>query len=235
MEGEEPRKLQSGEPEVHLMVFEAAQVEILDTWNPSGLRGTGSHDFQVCEAFVPADRSVLLGASPLRIKTPLYRFPFFGLLAVGVCAVALGVARRAIDELVTLATKKVPTWAQRPLAQRPMIQVHVAEAEAALRSARAFVFDAIDAAWDLAVTGEALSLAVRRDLRLAAANAVRQAVKAVDLMYEAGGGSSIHADNPLQRCFRDVHVATQHIMVASGIYEQTGRAYLGLPTSAMLL
>lgn len=235
MEGEEPRKTKSGEPEVHLMVFEAAQVEILDTWNPSGLRGTGSHDFQVREAFVPEGRSVLLGGGPLYIKTPLYRFPFFGLLAVGVCAVALGIARRAIDELVTLATKKVPTWAQRPLSQRPTLQVQVAEAEAALRSARAFVFDAIDAAWDLAVAGETLSLEVRRDLRLAAAHAVRQSVKAVDLMYEAGGGSSIHADNPLQRCFRDAHVATQHIMVASGVYEQTGRAYLGLPTSPMLL
>lgn len=235
MEGEEPRKLKSGEPEVQLMVFEASQVEILDTWNPSGLRGTGSHDFQVHDAFVPGDRAALLGGGSLRIKTPLYRFPFFGLLAVGVCAVALGIARRAIDEFVALAAKKVPTWAQRSLAQRPTIQVQVAEAEAALRSARAFVFDAIDAAWDIAVAGGTLSLEVRRDLRLAAANAVRQSVKAVDLMYEAGGGSSIHADNPLQRCFRDVHVATQHIMVSAGIYEQTGRAYLGLPTPSMLL
>jgi alkylation response protein AidB-like acyl-CoA dehydrogenase len=235
MDGAEPRKSKTDEPEVHLMIFEVKQVEILDTWNPSGLRGTGSHDFQVKEAFVPEGRSIILGGSAPRLKTPLYRFPFFGLLAVGTCAVALGIARRAIDEFVALATKKVPTWAQRPLSQRPMIQVQVAEAEAALRSARAFVFDAIDAAWDLAAAGQALSIEVRRDLRLAAAHAVRQSVKAVDLMYEAGGGSSIHADNPLQRCFRDVHVTTQHIMVSAGIYEQTGRAYLGLPTSPMLL
>ncbi len=235
MESDKPRKTASGEPEIHLMVFAADQVEILDTWNTSGLRGTGSHDFQVNDAFVPEGRSILLGGTPPVIKTPLYRFPYFGLLAVGVCAVALGIARRAIDELTTLATKKVPTWTQRPLAQRAMVQTQVAEAEAALRSARAFVFDAIDAAWDLAVAGEQLTVESRRDLRLAAANATFQSVKAVDLMYEAAGGSSIHTSSPLQCCFRDVHVVTQHIMVNRSVYEQTGRLYLGEgPVPALL-
>ena len=235
MEGDKPRKTAAGEPEVHLMMFSADQVEILDTWNPSGLRGTGSHDFQVKDVFVPEGRSILLGRTAPVIKTPLYRFPYFGLLAIGVCAVALGVARRAIDELVTLATKKVPTWAQRPLAQRAIVQTQVAEAEAALRSARAFVFTAIDAAWDLAVTGEPLTVEIRRDLRLAAVNATFQSVKAVDLMYEAGGGSSIHASSPLQRCFRDIHVVTQHIIVNRNVYEQTGRLYLGEePVPALL-
>jgi alkylation response protein AidB-like acyl-CoA dehydrogenase len=235
LEGGQPRCLASGEPEIHLMVFEAKQVEILDTWNPSGLRGTGSHDFQVHEAFVPEGRSTILGVSIPHIRTPLYRFPFFGLMAVSVCAVALGIARRAIDELVALATKKVPAWTQRPLAQRPTIQVQIAEAEAALRSARAFVFDAIDAAWDIASTGRKLSIDARRDLRLAAAHAVRQSVHAVDLMYEAGGGSAIHAESPLQRCFRDIHVVTQHVMVNASVYEQTGKLYAGAgPASPML-
>jgi hypothetical protein len=60
-------------------------------------------------------------------------------------------------------------------------------------------------------------------------------VKAVDLMYEAGGGSSIHASSLLQRCFRDIHVVTQHIMVNRSVYEQTGRLYLGEgPVPALL-
>lgn len=235
MEGDKPRRFDSGEPEIHLMVFAASQVEILDTWNPSGLRGTGSHDFQVHEAFVPEGRSTILGVTRPHIQTPLYRFPFFGLMAVSVCAVALGIARRAIDELVALASKKVPAWTQRPLAQRPTIQVQIAEAEAALRSARAFIFDAIDAAWDIASAGQKLSIDARRDLRLAAANAVRQSVRAVDLMYEAGGGSAIHAESPLQRCFRDVHVVTQHVMVNASVYEQTGKLFAGIgPASPML-
>jgi len=235
MDGDKPRLLESGDPELHLMIFEANQVEILDTWNPSGLRGTGSHDFQVRDAFVPEGRETILGVTPPHLGTPLYRFPFFGLMAVSVCAVALGIARRAIDEFVSLAAKKVPAWTQRPLAQRPIIQSQVAEAEAALRSARAFIFDAIDAAWDVASVGKKLSPDLRRDLRLAATNAVRQSVKAVDLMYEAGGGSAIHAESPLQRCFRDVHVVTQHVLVNTSLYEQTGKLYLSAGPASPLL
>ena len=235
IDGGKPRLLDSGDPELHLMVFEASQVEILDTWNPSGLRGTGSHDFQVRDAFVPEGRETILGVTPPHLSTPLYRFPFFGLMAVSVCAVALGIARRAVDEFVLLAAKKVPAWTQRPLAQRPTIQARVAEAEAALRSARAFIFDTIAAAWDVASAGKKLSTDLRRDLRLAAADAVRQSVKAVDLMYEAGGGSAIHAESPLQRCFRDVHVVTQHVLVNTSLYEQTGRLYLGAGPASPLL
>lgn len=104
-----------------------------------------------------------------------------------------------------------------------------------MRSARAFIFDAIDAAWDLASVGKKLSFDLRRDLRLAAANAVRQAVKATDLMYEAGGGSAIHAESPLQRCFRDVHVVTQHVLVNTSLYEQIGKLYLGAGPASPLL
>ncbi len=235
MENGTPRQMANGEPELHLMFFSADQVEILDTWNPSGLRGTGSHDFQVRDAFVPGDRSTIMGVTRPRLRTPLYLFPFFGFMGMSVCSVALGIARRAIDELIALATKKVPTWTQRPLAQRPVVHVQIAEAEAALRSARAFVFDAIDAAWDLAAAGKTSPTEIRRDLRLAAANAVRQSVRAVDLMYEAGGGSAIHAESPLQRCFRDVHVVTQHFIVNPSTFEQTGKLYAGIgPASPML-
>ena len=74
---------------------------------------------------------------------PLYRFSFFGALAIGIASVALGIARRAIAELVVLAADKRPQGSSRPLAERAPIQAQVASAEAALRSARAFVDDAI--------------------------------------------------------------------------------------------
>ncbi|MGH7865173.1 MAG: acyl-CoA dehydrogenase family protein, partial [Candidatus Binataceae bacterium] len=76
--------------------------------------------------------------------------------------------------------------------------------------------------------GAAPSVECRRDLRLAAAHAAWQSAHAVDLMYHAGGGSSVHASSPLQRCFRDVHVVTQHFLVNSAIYDTTGRLYLGV-------
>jgi alkylation response protein AidB-like acyl-CoA dehydrogenase len=215
--------------DAHLMFFPRSEVTIHDTWHSSGLRGTGSHDFEVRRVFVPEGRSVLLGGRP-RVTGPLYQFPTLGLLALGVCAVALGIGRRALDEFAALAAAKTPTGSARPLAQRAVVQRQVGEAEAALRSARAYVFDAIGAAWEVAARGDALPGALKNDLRLAAANAAWRAAQAVDLVYHAGGGTSVYATSPLQRCFRDVHVATQHIMVAQPIFEVCGRALLGLPS-----
>lgn len=228
MEGDAPRQMENGAPKPYLMTFNADQVDILDTWYASGLRGTGSHDFRVHDIFVPEDHAMVLVQADPVLQTPLYNFPFFGLFALTVCAVSLGIARRAIDAFVDLATHKVPAWRQYPLAQRPMVQVQVAKAEAAVRSARSLVFETTNAAWAYAAAGEPLPDEMRRDLRLAAVHAARQSAKAVSRMYEAGGGSSIHASNPLQRCFRDVHATTQHIMVNADVYEQTGKLYLGV-------
>jgi indole-3-acetate monooxygenase len=235
MEGATPRRSPSGDPEIRLMIFSANQTEILDTWYSSGLRGTGSHDFQVTDVFVPEPRAFALGVTPPVVNAPLCRFPMFGFLALGLGAVALGVARRAIDELVKLAAGKKPTWERQTLAQIGRVQADVAHAEAMLRSARAFLFDAIDAVWSTVAAGAAPTDAERRDLRLAIANAAWESARAVDLMYNAGGGSSVHAASPLQRCFRDVHVITQHRMVAQAIFEETGRLYLGAGPASLFL
>jgi alkylation response protein AidB-like acyl-CoA dehydrogenase len=222
-------RMPDGSNESRLMFFARDQVRILDTWHTGGLRGTGSHDFETSDAFVPEGRSVRLGSQP-QVSGPLYQFPTFGLLALGVCAVTLGIARRAIDELVALAGGKVPTGSTRSLASRAVVQRQVGEAEAALRSARAYVYGAVDAAWRIALRGESLPLDTRADLRLAAANAGWSAARAVDLAYHAAGGTSVYDSSPLSRCFRDVHVATQHIMVGQPIFEVVGRVTLGLPT-----
>ncbi len=195
VEGDEPRQLESGAPAVYVMVLNADDVAILDTWHASGLRGTGSHDFQVDDVFVPEDHAIILGQSPPVLQSPLYRFPFFGLLALGVCAVSLGIARRAIDELIALATHKIPAWQRQPLAERATVQAQVAKAEAAVRSARSFVQETTAAAWAYALAGEKVPEEMRRDLRLAAVHAACQSAQAVRWMYESGGGSSVQASS----------------------------------------
>ncbi len=230
-----PRLLANGAPDAPLMLFPARDVEVIDTWTVSGLRGTGSHDIAVHDVFVPAERSVSLVRDRPRAPGPLYAFPVFGLLAVGIAAVALGIARRAIGELVDLAGGKTPTGSRRVLAERPTAQVQVSEAEALVRSGRAFLVEAVDTAWDAARRDGAIGLAARAAVRLAATSATIAAAQAVDRMYNAGGGTSIYATNPLQRCFRDVHVVTQHLMVAPATYELTGRLLLGVATDAALL
>jgi indole-3-acetate monooxygenase len=217
------------------VLFERDQVQIHDTWRVAGLRGTASNDYEVTDAFVPEGRWADFGSGHPVIDGPLYRLPFLGVLALGVGAVALGLARRAQDELVGIAGGKRPAGSSRSLAERPVVQAAVARAEAAWRSAGALVRDVVAQAWADAVESGHLADEHRRRLRLAATNATWQAATAVDLMYHAGGGSSIHETSPLQRVFRDVHVATQHAMVADRTLEPLGRMALGLPTDARQL
>ena len=108
-EGGELRKLESGAPDIRFMLFPAAEAEVIDTWNVAGLRGTGSHDFAVDGATVPEERSASLITDDPRCDGPLYAFPVFGLLALSIASVGLGIARAAIDDLVELATAKKPS------------------------------------------------------------------------------------------------------------------------------
>jgi alkylation response protein AidB-like acyl-CoA dehydrogenase len=235
VENGEPRTLAGGLPDARMMLFPASAVRIIDTWTVSGLRGTGSHDISVADALVPADRSVSLISDRPRAAGPLYAFPVFGLLALGIAAVALGIARRAIDELTTLAVGKTPTGSRRALGERALVQMQVAEAEALVRSARAFLFDAVGEAWETARSVGSIAVAPRASLRLAATHATTSAARAVDLMYHAGGGTSVYATSPLQRCFRDAHVVTQHMMVATPTYEVVGRLLLGMTADTSTL
>jgi alkylation response protein AidB-like acyl-CoA dehydrogenase len=212
------------------MIFERQQLQWLDNWHSLGLCGTGSGDFEVHDAFVPAARAVDLFAAPQQ-DGPLYRFPVFGLLALGIAAVSAGIARSAIQALVDLAATQRPQDSRRTLAERPRVQAEVAQAEAALRSARAFVLEAVHAAWAVAERGGAMPLECRRDLRLAATHLVHSAAAVTARMYGAGGGSALMLASPLQRCLRDVNVATQHMMVADSSWELAGRLLLGLPTA----
>lgn len=214
--------------------FDVADVELLDTWHVAGLRGTASGDYAVHDAFVPEGRWVDFTVAQPQVDHPLYRVPFLGALAIGVAAVTLGLARRAIDELVGLA-EKVPSGSSRTLAERPVVQADVARADAAVRGARAFLHEAAEECWDAARERPAVDDAHKYLLRLAATDAVARCAAAVDLCYHAGGGASIFTGHPLQRVFRDTHVATQHGMVAPRTYEALGRMTFGLPTDTRQL
>ncbi|MEM9608200.1 MAG: acyl-CoA dehydrogenase family protein [Actinomycetota bacterium] len=217
-----------GRPDVHLMFFPADEVTIhTDTWRTSGLRGTGSHDISVDGAFVPDGRSVRLGSRPTA-DGALYAFSTFGLLSLGVASVSLGIARRALDELIDLAGAKTPTGSRRTLAKREVVQAQVGMAEATWRSAVDYVHAAVERAWEVAERGERISRDLRLDLRLAASNATRRSAEVVDQCWNVAGASAVYEDSVLQRCFRDVHVTTQHIMVAPPTFELAGRIQLGL-------
>jgi alkylation response protein AidB-like acyl-CoA dehydrogenase len=210
------------------------EMQILDTWHTSGLRGTGSHDAVADDVFIPTHRTISLLDGPL-VDAPLYRFPLFGYFALSIAAAALGNARGAIDDLLDLAGRKVALGARRTLAEKPMTQAAVGQAEAALRAARAFYYQAIDDAWQAAEAGGPVSVELRTGLRLAATHAVRTSAEVARSMYDLGGGSSIYEDSPLQRRFRDANTATAHMQVNPAMWETTGRVLLDLPTNTAQL
>jgi indole-3-acetate monooxygenase len=229
-----------GEPTMRTVGMPAGELEILDTWSTGGLRGTGSHDVLADELFVP-DRLTLWLLDPPTSDAPLYRFPIFAFFALSIAAAALGNARGAIDDLTELAAVKVGQGSSRTLAQRPASWSAVAQAEASLRAARAFYYEAIDAAWEAAQQaasspqGEPVSVELRTGLRLAATHAVRTAAEVATSMYDLGGGSAIYESSPLQRRLRDAHTATAHFQVNPTTWELTGRLLLGQPTETAML
>jgi alkylation response protein AidB-like acyl-CoA dehydrogenase len=224
----------AGVPEIRLFAFPSRDVVLHDTWYASGLCGTGSGDMEVKDLFVPAEYGFSLLTGRPCVDRPLYTFPPLGLLAVGLPAVTLGIARRAIDELSALAHQKVLIPSRKKLATRSAVQTAVAEAEALLRSARALLMESVHATMNTAALGE-LTPRTRAELRLALTHAVRSSARVVDLMYEAAGGTAVFRTSPLQRCFRDVHTATQHAMVAPPILETIGSVLLGLETDTTTL
>lgn len=204
-----------------------SEVAIVDTWDVMGLRATASHDVTVDNRFVPDSRVFDLSGPP-RTQEAIARFPVFGLLAAGIGAVSLGIARAAIDETADLAGAKVPTGSKRRLIDRPAVQEAIARAETMVAAARSYLLA-------LAQPGPSVSIEDRARLRMAATFAVSMAREAVDLMYTAAGGSSIYARSPLQRHFRDLHAATQHMMVAQPTWELSARVLLGIESDTSSL
>lgn len=235
MDGEKPSLGPDGAPYHRMMVFAAKDVTFHDTWHVMGLKGTGSLDFSVDGVRVPKARSVSLVHDAPVETGPLYRFPPFGLLALGIAAVALGNAQAALEAFRDLAGAKKPAASRRTLAERAHTQMVFAEAYAAHAGARAFYYGAIEDAWRDATAGEAVSLEKRAKLRLASTHATRACAAICRDLNDLGGGSAVYLTNPLQRRFRDAHVMTQHMMIAPPTLEVAGRALLGLPTEDSML
>ena len=215
--------------------MDPGDVELIDTWDVAGLAGTGSVDFEARDVFVPEGRWVQIGADgPVR-DNAWSRFSFYGLLASGVAAAAVGMARRSIDELVELAGSKKPQGSTRTLGERAATQAETAQAEARLASAWSLMLDAVDDAFQSALTGRPSTVDQKRRIRLAATHATQTAADVAASMFRTAGGAAVYRTSPIQRCFRDTAVAAQHAMVAPRTMETAGRLRMGLDTDTTTL
>ena len=213
--------------EARYLFVPVGEAELLDTWKVRGMRGTGTHHFAVNDVFVPGHRTVLSATAPLLEDRPLYRIPRTLAFASGDAAVALGMARSCLNAFMELAGSKTPRAMENLLRDQSMIQVNVGQCEATLRSARAFLVEAVGEIWNSAVA-DAVTLEERATLRIATTHGIRQAAQVIDTVYSAAGATAAYDGHLLQRHFQDIHVITQHLQSRMAHYELVGRHWLGL-------
>lgn len=218
----------------HYAIVEEGDYEIVDTWNVSGLRGSGSHDVRIDNVTVESNR-IVEPMGGLRERSAQLRLPLGNRLAFNKVAVGLGIARAAIDAFVDLATSKTPRFNSRSLRDRPTAQVAVAKAEARLRGARASVFEQVDKNWSLAVAGEPLPERDRALLHVLCSDAALAVAEVVDIVASASGTTANQVGHPLERLARDARVIRQHATVAPQNMEDAGRVLLGLEPIGVML
>jgi alkylation response protein AidB-like acyl-CoA dehydrogenase len=209
-----------------LMMIPTAQVEFIDVWHVSGLRGTGSFSFEASNLHVPAERA-FVEAQTARDPGPLYKIPRSLLFASGFASVGLGVARAGLDTAIDLSLAKTPQE-QIKLKDQAVTQGQIGHAEAHWASANAYLQATAGTLWANITAGLPLTTHDRIHLRLASTHAIREAVVVVDLAYTIGGASSIFESHPIQRRFQDAHAITQQIQGRLEHYETAGQFILGL-------
>jgi alkylation response protein AidB-like acyl-CoA dehydrogenase len=232
-DGQERRRRPDGQPDWRFAFFAREGGTIFDTWDAMGLRGTGSHDVEVRGLRVPEEHTAAPFFTSAPHDGPLWRFRFIDLLAVFMSGFPLGVGRRALDEFAAVAAVRRRGPAAETLAGDGHVQFEIGRYEAELLAARSLVFDAIGEAWERACQGDPPAADQEARIQVAAQNAMRAGVAAVDAAYTLTGASAVYSDHPLQRCFRDIHTATQHAAFRGEGYRSYARSRFGLEASGV--
>ncbi|MBI2801818.1 MAG: acyl-CoA dehydrogenase family protein [Gammaproteobacteria bacterium] len=210
------------------VMLPASDIEIHDNWYVSGLKGTGSCDFTIADRLVPESFSFdLRKMAPVR-GGPLYNLGMPGLIANELGGFAVGVARRALDEIIAQALSKRRGYGKKAtVADRPVFQHVLGECDLKLRAARGLMIEVYEKAWATVCGGTRPDAAQQVEMRSVVAYAMHTALEVAQQAFRYGGGSAVHLDNMLQRCVRDLQVASVHLIVNDSIYEQHGKRLLG--------
>lgn len=207
--------------------FAANEIEIIDTWFVSGLKGTGSHDFAVGNLFVPLDHTHGFVDAEAHHDGSLYRFPIVPMLTLSVSIVPLGIAKAAVQAFIDLSGRTV-AGTTLPLREREMIQTDLARAEALRRSGKALILSALQDLEDaLAVGGQPL-IDARAFFRVALAHSAEASLRAVEMVASAAGAAAISENGRLERCLRDVQAAVKHVAMSPHNFTTGGQVMLGL-------
>ncbi|MTV14180.1 acyl-CoA dehydrogenase [Bradyrhizobium elkanii] len=229
--------------EYRLFLLNRRDYSIDDTWNAAGLRGTGSNDVRVTDAFVPEHMTVAVsdlagGATPGSVVNPnaLYMLPVFSLFPYVLSGVGLGNAQACLDDYVEIARHRASTYNRAKIGDLQSTQIKIAEASAKIDAARLIMRTNCVEALAEVRRGDIPGMAAKTKLRRDGAFAVNLCTEAVSLLFAAGGARSLFTSGALQRQFRDAHAVNSHLAFnfdAAGT--NYGRVALGLPSENLTL
>ncbi len=229
--------------EYRIFLLNKSDYKIIDTWNATGLRGTGSNDVEVNDAFVGEPMTVAVndlagGPTPGSAvnSNPLYALPVFSLFPYVLSGVALGNAQACLDDYVDVARHRASTYNRTKLGDLQSTQIKIAEASAKIDAARLIMRSTSIEAMADARRGHVPDTAAKTRLRRDGAYAVNLCTEAVSLLFAASGARGLFTSSALQRQFRDAHAINSHLAFnfdAAGT--NYGRVALGLPSENLTL
>ncbi|OAF01159.1 acyl-CoA dehydrogenase [Bradyrhizobium centrolobii] len=229
--------------EYRIFLLPKGDYRVLDTWNVAGLRGTGSCDVEVRDAFVAEHMTVAVGdlaggrTPGSRVNpNPLYTLPVFSLFPYVLSGVALGNAQACLDDYVEVVRHRISTYNRAKLSDFQSTQVKIAEASAKIDAARRIMRSACVEAMEDARRGSIPDMAVKTRYRRDGAFSVNLCTDAVSMLFAASGARGLFTTGVLQRQFRDAHAINSHLAFnfdAAGT--NYGRVALGLPSENLTL
>ena len=229
--------------EYRIFLLNKSDYKILDTWNATGLRGTGSNDVEVKDAFVAEPMTLAVsdldgGPTPGSAVNPnaLYALPVFSLFPYVLSGVALGNAQACLDDYVDIARHRASTYNRAKIGNLQSTQIKIAEASAKIDAARLIMRSTCIEAMADARRGHVPDIAAKTKSRRDGAYSVNLCTEAVSLLFSASGARGLFTTGALQRQFRDAHAINSHIAFnfdAAGT--NYGRVALGLPSENLTL
>lgn len=211
-----------------MAVMPADQVHIdTESWDMHGMSGTGSFDIVVDNVTVAPEWTFVRGGG-LTPEGPFFRYPTISIAAQVLAVTSIGIAREAMNIVNAAARGGNGSATGAPsIGDREYVQIEIGKAEARLRAARLFFYDSIDRAWEKLVAGQDLEAEDRNMLRLSCTHVTRECAAVTEAAYFVSGMASAENSNHLSRCFRDVHLPTQHAFMGEMTYKNAGAVLFG--------
>jgi alkylation response protein AidB-like acyl-CoA dehydrogenase len=222
-ENGEPRRTKSGRLDVRVAMLPATQWQVLETWDPDGLAGSGSHDYAITDAFVPDEYTWVPG----RYKRPEPLYSWFGLAPSAGVGVALGVAAEAFDVARSSLQEKYSKVLMGSVTGEPNVRAALARAAALIGSTRSYVYDTLGGFGATIQAGDEPSFDQRAQWAGCVVHTGTTCRDAVQMLVDAVGSAALQRSSPLGRRLRDLNMIAQHGLTNQRVWEWAGGLYFG--------